>query len=93
MQTDIATRLLAQLLAHPRVKGLLSQEHFSVDGTLIEAWASMKSFVPIDGGDQDGADSPGGRNPDVNFRGKRRSFVIWAMLSWRTAMVWRSVRL
>ena len=43
---EIAGRFLAAVLAQPRVKRLLSSEHFSVDGTLIEAWASMKSFRP-----------------------------------------------
>lgn len=46
---DIAHKFLAAVLAHPKVKRLLSSEHFSVDGTLIEAWASMKSFRPKDG--------------------------------------------
>ncbi|CAL4870021.1 IS5 family transposase ISAzs10 (plasmid) [Asticcacaulis sp. MM231] len=45
---DIAAKFLAALLSQPRVKALLSDEHFSVDGTLIEAWASMKSFKPKD---------------------------------------------
>src|SRR5262249_40200971 len=48
------------LLNHPRVKPLLSDEHFSVDGTLIEAWASQKSFKPKDGsGKDDGSDFHG----------------------------------
>ena len=49
MQVDVARRFMAALLNLPQVKGLLSSEHFSVDGTLIDAWASMKSFVPKDG--------------------------------------------
>ena len=40
---DIATKFLSAVLAQPKVKKLLSTDHFSVDGTLIEAWASMKS--------------------------------------------------
>lgn len=43
---EIAARFLSAILARPRVKRLLSTEHFSVDGTLIEAWCSMKSFRP-----------------------------------------------
>src|SRR5579859_5721112 len=43
---DIARQFLAAILNHPQVRSLLSTEHFSVDGTLIEAWASLKSFVP-----------------------------------------------
>jgi transposase len=44
LEADVAAKFLAAVLAHPQVKPLLSDEHFSVDGTLIEAWASMKSF-------------------------------------------------
>ena len=47
---DIAAKVFGAVLAQPRVKRLLSTEHFSVDGTLIEAWASMKSFKPKDAG-------------------------------------------
>ena len=49
LEGDIAAKLLSAVLAQPRVKRLLSTDHFSVDGTLIEAWASMKSFKPKDG--------------------------------------------
>src|SRR5262250_1542629 len=48
---DIARKFMTSVLNLPQVRGLLSSEHFSVDGTLIEAWASMKSFVPKDGSD------------------------------------------
>src|ERR1043166_567617 len=47
---DIAARFLSAILARPQVKRLLSTDHFSVDGTLIEAWCSMKSFRPKDEG-------------------------------------------
>ena len=68
----VATRFLASLLALPRVKALLSDEHFSVDGTLIDAWASIKSFQPKDGS---GDDDPkgGGRNAERDFHGARWS--------------------
>ena len=59
------------MLAQPRVKRLLSADHFSVDGTLIEAWASMKSFKPRDGSDE--PPPGGGRNPEANFHGQKRS--------------------
>src|SRR5437660_12672379 len=49
LEGDIARSFLAAILADPEVKPLLSSEHFSVDGTLIEAWASMKNFRPNDG--------------------------------------------
>ena len=55
-------------------RGLLSREHFSVDGTLIQAWASHKSFVPKDGSNDDAnAGGPGGRNTQADWKGKRRS--------------------
>jgi hypothetical protein len=47
---EIAQKFVGALLAQPRVAALLSDDHFSVDGTLIEAWASMKSFRPKDAG-------------------------------------------
>jgi hypothetical protein len=53
---DVFTKFMTRLLNHPQVKPLLSDEHFSVDGRLIEAWASQKSFRPKDGSDDgDGA--------------------------------------
>ncbi len=55
---EIAAKLLTAVLAQPRVKRLLSSEHFSVDGTLIEAWASMKSFRPKE--PPDGGGTPNG---------------------------------
>jgi len=66
---EVAAKFLAAVLDHTRVRQLLSREHFSVDGTLIEAWASMKSFRP-----KGGADEPpgGGRNGSRNFHGERR---------------------
>jgi transposase len=68
---DIAAKFLAAVLAQPRVKRLLSTDHFSVDGTLIEAWASIKSFRPKDGSDDPPAG--GGRNAEADFHGKKRS--------------------
>ncbi|HEX6114731.1 MAG TPA: IS5 family transposase [Geminicoccaceae bacterium] len=67
---DVAARFMAEVLNQPKVRRLLSDDHFTVDGTLIEAWASMKSFQPRDGDDAGGAG--GGRNPEADFRGQRR---------------------
>jgi transposase len=68
---DIAAKFMAAVLGQRRVKVLLSDDHFSVDGTLIEAWASMKSFRPKDGG---GGSPPGsGRNGERDFHGEKRS--------------------
>jgi Transposase DDE domain len=65
-------RPLSAVMAQPRVKRLLSTDHFSVDGTLIEAWASMKSFRPKDGS---GEPPPpgGGRNREADVHGQKRS--------------------
>jgi transposase len=71
LEGDIAAKFLATVLAQPRVKRLLSSDHFSVDGMLIEAWASMKGFRPKDGSDEPPADS--GRNAQADFRGEKRS--------------------
>lgn len=51
---DVFQHFLSALLAHPKLAPLLSAEHFSIDGTLIEAWASHKRFKPKDGQDGDG---------------------------------------
>jgi len=51
-------------------QGFVTDEHFNVDGTMIEAWASHKCFVPKYG---DGPDRPAGRNPEVDFKGEKRS--------------------
>jgi transposase len=67
---DVAARFLAEVLADAKVKRLLSSEHFSVDGTLIEAWASMKSFRPKDGSGEPPAP---GRNSERDFHGETRS--------------------
>jgi len=67
----IAAKFMAAVLGQPRVKQLLSTEHFSVDGTLIEAWASMKSVKPKDGSDE--PPPGGGRNAEADFHGQKRS--------------------
>lgn len=70
LEGDIAREFLAALLALPQVKVLLSSDHFSVDGTLIDAWASMKSFRAKDGS----GDPPApGRNGERDFRREKRS--------------------
>ena len=66
----VAMRFLATVLAQPRVRSLLSTEHFSVDGTLLDAWAGTKSFRPKDGS---GPPPGGGRNGEQDFRGQKRS--------------------
>lgn len=73
---EAATRFLAGVVAHPDVRRQMSRDHFSVDGTLIEAWASMKSFRPKDEDrdDEGGGEAGGsGRNAGRDFRGETRS--------------------
>jgi transposase len=74
---DIARKFMAGVLSQPQVRKLLSSDHFSIDGTLIEAWASMKSFVPKQGGTKPpsapGARPGGGRNAERDFRGEKRT--------------------
>ena len=67
---DVAAEFMAAVLTLPQVDVLLSHEHFSVDGTQIKAWASMKSFRRRDGSDQDGGP---GRNGERDFHGEKRS--------------------
>jgi transposase len=68
---DVARAFLEQVVAEARAQHLLSSEHFSVDGTLIEAWASLKSFQRKDATGGPPPDDPG--NPTVDFHGERRS--------------------
>jgi transposase len=71
LAAEVAKTLFAEVLEQARKRDLLSTEHFTVDGTLIEAWASHKSFKPKEGSDQQPPDDPG--NPTVDFHGERRS--------------------
>jgi transposase len=71
LEGEIAAKFLVAVLAQPQVKQLLSSDHFSVDGTLIEAWASIKSFRRKDGSDND-SQGPG-RNAERSFHKEKRS--------------------
>jgi len=102
---EVFVKFMSKLLNHAQVKPLLSDEHFSVDGTLIEAWASQKSFRPKDGsGDADGGANFHGQrrkndthasttDPDSRLyrkaAGGRRSCPTWATPPWRTGMDWQ----
>ena len=70
LDADVAAKFLEAVLRHPKVKRFLSDEHFSVDGTLVEAWASLKSFRAKDGSDEPPA---AGRNGERDFHGEKRS--------------------
>ena len=71
LKGEIANHFFDAVLEQAEAEGLVSSEHFTVDGTLIEAWASQKSFVRKDEERRDDDDDPG--NPTVNFRGEKRS--------------------
>jgi len=85
LEGDIAAKFLGAVLAQPKVKRLLSSDHFSVDGTLIDAWASVKSVRPRDGSDGPPAEGGGrnqevrsaaarqGRNQEADFHGQKRT--------------------
>jgi len=70
LEGEVSHRFFAQVLSQAEDAGLLSKEHFSVDGTLIEALVSHKSYRPKD---EDGSPGGGGRNPTVDFHGEKRS--------------------
>lgn len=89
LEGAVATRFLSTLLAQPRVKRLLSTDHFSVDGTLIQAWASMKSVKPIAGSDELPPPPAGGRNDETDFRGETRSNATHASTSDPEARLYR----
>jgi transposase len=88
LEGDIAAKFLAAVLAQPQVKRLLSTDHFSVDGTLIEAWASMKSVKPKHGS---GEPPPGGggRNAEADFHGETRSNATHASATDPDARLYR----
>jgi transposase len=71
LEAEVAREFFDGVVAEATQLGLMSDEHFTVDGTLLEACASLKSFKKNDGGEQSAADDPG--NPTVNFHGEKRS--------------------
>jgi transposase len=73
LASDIAKLFFSKVVERARRKKFLSDEHFTVDGTLIEAWASMKSFQAKDVGNDDSGSSGGSRNPEVDFHGEKRA--------------------
>jgi hypothetical protein len=73
LEHAVAGEFFRAVVEQARALKLLSDEHFTVDGTLVEAWASLKSFRRKDAGAGDPPDDPG--NTTVNFRGERRSKV------------------
>ncbi|MEW6477809.1 MAG: IS5 family transposase [Actinomycetota bacterium] len=72
LEAEIADRFFAAVVKQAQLRRYLSSEHFSVDGTLLEAWASHKSFKPKDPS-QGGPATPAGRNVEADFHGHKRS--------------------
>lgn len=87
LQGEIAARFFDAITTQARAAGLLSDEHFTVDGTQLEAWASLKSFRPRDTAPTDPPDDPG--NPSVNFRGERRSNATHASTTDPDALLYK----
>ena len=79
------------VVAQAKLRRYTSSEHFSVDGTLLQAWASNKSFKPNNGPDNDGDDGNGfkGRNPEVDFKGQKRSNATHTSTTDPEAMLFR----
>ena len=80
LEHDVADEFLAAVVTQAKLRRYVSSEHFSVDGTLLQAWASNKSFKPNNYSDSDGVGEGGGdgngfkpRNAEVDFRGQKRS--------------------
>ena len=71
LDNAVVERFFGEVMRAAQAKGWLSKEHFSVDGTLIQAWASHKSFKPKDGGGDAG--TPPGRNAQADWKGEKRS--------------------
>ena len=88
--SEIDVKFFEGILARAREKGLLSEEHFTVDGTLIEAWASQKSFQKKDQPTLPPDDDPG--NPSVDFRGEKRTNDTHGSKTDPQARLWRKAR-
>jgi transposase len=86
LNQDIARSFFRRVI--DRAEGLMSDEHFTVDGTLLEAWASQKSFRPRD---QD-PPAPGGGNPTVDFRGQARTNATHASTTDPDARLYKKAR-
>jgi transposase len=87
---DVAARFFDAVLGQARAAGLLSDEHFTVDATQLEAWASLKSFRARDAAPSDPPDDPG--NPSVDFHGERRTNATHASTSDPDAQLHRKGR-
>jgi transposase len=70
LEHEVSRRFFDAVVKEARRRKLLSDDHFTVDGTLLDAWASLKSFRPVD--EDDPPSGSGGRDPEVDFKGERR---------------------
>ena len=75
LEAEVARLFFEGVKSHAKARRLMSEDHFSADGTLLEAWASFKSIQPIPSKDEDSKDvpKPTGSNPDVDFKGQTRT--------------------
>ena len=90
LEGDVAARFLATLMARPRVKRLLSSDHFSVDGTMIQAWSSMKSVKAFEPGKGPDDEPPSrGRNSEADFHGETRTNATHASTTDPEAKLYR----
>ena len=87
LEAEISAKFLAAILTQSEVKRLLSDDHFSVDGTLVQAWASLKSFKAKN--DDEEPPPADGRNEEVDFRGEKRSNRTHASTTDPDAMLYR----
>lgn len=72
LTNEVSRHFFQAVVSQAQTAGLMSDEHFTVDGTFLEAWASQKSFKPKDGSGGDDPNQSGGRNQPVDFRGQKR---------------------
>ena len=89
LEGDVARQFFGEIVRQAKQRGLMSSEHFSVDGTMVEAWASQKSFRPKrDKSDEDGP-KQGGWNREVDFRGQQRRNDTHEPVTDPEARLWR----
>jgi transposase len=86
---EIADRFFAAVVTQARLRRYMSSDHFSVDGTLLQAWASNKSFKPNDRSDDDDGNGFKGRNAEVDFKGQKRSNATHTSTTDPEAMLFR----
>jgi len=89
LEGDVARQFFGEIVRQAKQQGLMSSEHFSVDGTMVEAWASQKSFRPKQEKSDEDEPKQGGRNREVDFRGQQRSNETHESVTDPEARLWR----